>query len=130
MAGKFDTRLHLLCRPEDLDTVRAALGKSLPGWLSFAPVSDEPDSPPRLYIDSGQWTTAQAAQLTAACAGLPVRVVRGVALGLVEQGAVVAGKGDPSPRTEATARRTVERSIEEWEQELGVSVQESPRKPH
>ena len=117
MAGKFDTRLHLLCRPEDLDTVRAALGKSLPGWLSFAPVSDEPDSPPRLYIDSGQWTTAQAAQLTAACAGLPVRVVRGVALGLTEEGAVVVDKGGPAPRVEAQARRTIERAVEEWEGE-------------
>ncbi len=116
-ASKFDTRLHLLCRPEDLDTVRAKLEKTLPGWLSFAPVSDDPESEPRLYIDSGQWTASQAAQIRAACDGLPVRIVRGAALGLVEPGAVVVDKGDPVPRREDTARRTAERAVEEWEAE-------------
>ena len=45
-----------------------------------------------------------------------MRVVRGVALGLVEAGAVVVDKG-PAPRNEAQARRTVERAIEDWKAE-------------
>lgn len=120
--NKFDHRLHLICAPADAEAVRAALEKTLPGWLSWAPVGEvdtetQAVAAPRLWIDSGQWTEEEATRLSAACAGLPVRVVRGVALGLVEAGAVVVDKGDPdpSPIDESRARRTVERAVKEWE---------------
>jgi hypothetical protein len=85
-------RLHLLCATEDVETVRAALAKTLPDWLTFAPIPDEPG----LYVDSGQWTPEQAARLTEACEGLPVKVWRGVALAYSEPGVVVDKGGDAS----------------------------------
>lgn len=118
--AKFDHRIHLLCAPEDMERVRATLEELLPGWLSWTPVGKvdtetQVVAAPRLWIDSGQWTEEEATRLSAACAGLPVRVVRGVALGLVEAGAVVVDKGDPAPRVEAQSRRTIARAVEEWE---------------
>lgn len=119
-------RLHLLCAPGDLATVRAALDAALPGWLSWSPVGGGPDEGPvRCYLDSGQWTPALAAQIASACAPLPVRVVRGVALGIREEGVVVVDKGAPAPRVEAQARRTLERAVEEWHAEQG-----EPGNPH
>ena len=129
--NKFDHRIHLICAPADAEAVRAALEKTLPGWLTWAPVGEvdprtQEIAAVRCWIDSGQWTAEQAAQITAACAGLPVRVVRGVALGLVEAGAVAVDVGDPAPRNEAQARRTVERTIEraveEGEAEQGEQI--------
>ena len=119
MSSKYDHRIHLICAPADAEAVRVALEKSLPGWLSWAPVGEvdleaQAILSPRLWIDSGQWTEAQAALLAEACAGLPVRVVRGVALGLLEEGAVVVDKGDAVPAREDSARRTIERAVEEW----------------
>lgn len=103
--GTFDHRLHLICAPEDASEVSAALEKLLPEWLSWAPVGEvdpltQQIPEPRCYVDSGQWTEEQAAVLVAACAGLPVNVVRGPAL-----------------IDEPRARRTIERAVEEWEGE-------------
>lgn len=128
--NKFDHRLHMICAPADAEAVRAALEKTLPGWLSWAPVGEVdprtqeiPD--PRCYIDSGQWTEEQAAVLIEACAGLPVKLVRGVALGLREEGAVVVEKDDPDPALldEPRARRTVERAVKEWESEKALPLE-------
>lgn len=112
MSGQHTFRLHLLCAASDVDGVNATFAKRIPGEVELVQSDKHPD----LWLASGQWTPAQAAQITAACAGLPVRVVRGVALGLVEAGAVVVNKG-PAPRNEAQARRTVERAIEDWKAE-------------
>lgn len=124
--NKFDHRIHLICAPADAEAVRAALEKTLPGWLSWAPVGEvDPRTQQigsvRCYVDSGQWTEGQAAELIAACDGLPVKIVRGPALGLREEGAVVVDKGDAAPRREDTARRTVERAVEEWEAGAAVA---------
>lgn len=130
MGAKFDHRLHLICSPEDAPEVGAALEKILPGWLSWAPVGEvDPHTQQiaavRCWIDSGQWTVAQAAELIAVCAVLPVKITRGPALGLREEGAVVVDKGDPAPRVEAQARRTIARAVEEWDAEQG-----EPGEPH
>lgn len=118
----FSARIHLLCAPADIAAVRLALEIQFPGWFFFVPVGPIDLATmtipvPRLWIDSGQWTPAQAAQIQAACAALPVSTVRGVALGLIEEGAVVVDVGDPAPRNEAQARRTIERAVEEWAQD-------------
>ena len=124
MDEKYDHRLHLICAPADAEAVRAALEKTLPGWLSWAPVGEvdprtQEIASPHCYLDSGQWTAEQAAVLITACAGLPVKVARGPALGLREEGVVVVEKDDPDPSLidESRARRTVERAIEDWEAE-------------
>lgn len=118
---KYDHRLHLICAPEDVERVRATLEALLPGWLSWAPVGEvDPHTQQiaavRCYLDSGQWTAEQAAVLVAACAGLPVKITRGPALGISEEGVVVIGKDDPKPALldESRARRTVERAVKEW----------------
>ena len=109
MKGIHTTRLHLLCATEDVETVRAALEKALPDWLTFAPIPDEPG----LYVDSGQWTPEQAARLTEACDGLPVKVWRGVALAYSEPGVVVVDKGGNAGRA-GDLRLTMAKATEEF----------------
>lgn len=101
-------RLHLLCATEDVETVRAALEKALPDWLTFAPVPDEPG----LYLDSGQWTPEHAARLAEACEGLPVKIWRGVALAMAEPGVVVVDKGGDASR-QGDIRLTMAKAVEE-----------------
>lgn len=101
-------RLHLTCTAADVDAVRAALEKALPDWLTFAPIPEESD----LYLDSGQWTPEQAARLTEACDGLPVKMWRGVALAMAEPGVVVVDKGGNASRA-GDLRLTVAKAVEE-----------------
>ncbi|MBK9073229.1 MAG: hypothetical protein IPL79_19850 [Myxococcales bacterium] len=117
MSKLHTVRLHLLCAAEDVETVRAALAKSLPDWLTFAPIPDEPG----LYVDSGQWTPEQAARLTEACEGLPVKVWRGVALAYSEPGVVVVDKGGDASR-QGDLRFTVAKAIEE-EKKLTATIE-------
>lgn len=110
-------RLHLTCTAADVDAVRAALEKALPDWLTFAPIPEESD----LYLDSGQWTPEQAARLTEACDGLPVKMWRGVALAMAEPGVVVVDKGGNAGR-QGDLRFTVAKAIEE-EKKLIATVE-------
>jgi hypothetical protein len=121
MSKLHTVRLHLLCAAADVDAVRTALEKTLPDWLTFAPVPEEP----ALYIDSGQWTPEQAAQLVAACDGLPVKVWRGVALAMSEPGIVVVDKGGDVTRT-GDLRFTPEKAIEE---EQKITAAEEEKRP-
>ena len=121
MKGIHTTRLHLLCAAEVVAAVRAALEKALPDWLTWAPVVDDLDEVPALYIDSGQWTPEQAARLTEACDGLPVKVRRGVALAYSEPGIVVVDKGGNASR-QGDLRFTVAKAIEE-EKKLVATVE-------
>ena len=75
----------------------------------FAPIPDEPG----LYVDSGQWTPEQAARLTEACDGLPVKVWRGVALAYSEPGVVVVDKGGNAGRA-GDLRLTMAKATEEF----------------
>ena len=113
MKGIHTVRLHLLCAAEDVDAVRAALEKALPDWLTWAPVVDDLDEVPALYIDSGQWTPGQAARLTEACEGLPVKIWRGVALAYSEPGVVVVDKGGNAGRA-GDLRLTMAKATEEF----------------
>lgn len=113
MSKLHTVRLHLLCAAEDVDAVRAALAKTLPDWLTWAPVVDDLDEVPTLYIDSGQWTPEQAARLTEACEGLPVKIWRGVALAYSEPGVVVVDKGGSAGRA-GDLRLTMAKAAEEF----------------
>lgn len=107
-------RLHVLVRETDVGEVSQALRERV-GDKAVGLVPQE--QAPGLWAASGQWTPEEAAALVDACEGLPVRVVRGALLGVVEGGAVVVDRGQIKPGGDPTAvRLTFAAAVEEWEQ--------------
>jgi hypothetical protein len=111
---KRTVRLHLLVREADAGVVSQAIRERLEDRLvGLVPQ----ETSPGLWAASGQWTPEEAAALVDACEGLPVRVVRGALLGVVEGGAVVVDRGQIKPGGDPTAvRLTFAAAVEEWEQ--------------
>lgn len=115
MSTRHTVRLHLLVREADAgvvsQSIRERVGDRVVGLVE--------QDVPGLWAASGQWTPEEAAAIQEACAGLPVRVVRGVTLGVVEEGVVVVDRGERRPDGDQTAvRLTVEAAREEWESDI------------
>jgi hypothetical protein len=94
-------RLHLMVREENVGEVSTALRTILgERVVGLVPQEDHPG----LWAASGQWPPDEAAALLAACAGLPVRVTRGVLLGVSEE----------PPDEPGQERVTVREAFEAW----------------
>lgn len=104
---RYTVRLHILA-----DEAGAAEANSaLRGLAELVPQ----ESPRGLWAASGQWTPEDATTVLETCAGLPVKVVRGVLLGVEEKGVTIVDKASEKPAdSREDVRLTVRAAKAEW----------------